>query len=202
MKLVVLNGTMGVGKLTTAKKLADVTEYPILHNYLIRDVLVNFFEQNSDAYTKLTWQMRLGIVEEMISEGRSGLIWTALLSKSPRIRKLYDELEEMLHKVGGEVFYVNLTCELEEQKRRVVSDDRKEHKKILTTEEFEQRMKSVDIFNATPSDRTIEIDNTHLTPDEVAKKIVTTFNLDKINKELSNENQFPDEANENPIFPR
>jgi len=197
MKIIVINGTIGVGKLTTAKKLADVTEYPVLHNHLIRDVLVDFFKQNSDAYTKLTWQMRLGIVNEMVSEGRSGLIWTALLSKLPKIRKFYDELEEIMHKTGGEVYYVRLTCELEEQKRRVVGEDRRTHKKIMNVEEFEERMKSIDIFTETPPDKTIEIDTTNLNPDEVAKKIISEFNLDEKNTELNNEKKSLDNPSEN-----
>lgn len=201
MKIIILNGTVGVGKLTTAKKLADATEYPILHNHLIRDVLVDFFEQNSDAYTKLTWQMRLGIVNEMVNERRHGLIWTALLSRLPKIRKFYDDLEEIIHKTGGEVYYVRLFCDLEEQKRRVVGEDRKLHKKIINVEEFEQRMKSIDLFIATPPDRTIEIDNTYLTPDEVVKKIITAFNLDEKNKELNNEKKLLDNVWENTFKP-
>lgn len=188
---------MGVGKLTTAKKLSNVTEYPVLHNHLIRDVLVDFFKQNSDAYTKLTWQMRLGIVNEMVNDGRHGLIWTALLSPLPNIRKFYDELEEIMHKAGGEVYYVRLFCELEEQKRRVVSEDRRAHKKIVDVEEFEERMKSINIFTATPSDRTIEIDNTHLTPEEVVGKVVSIFSLDEKNKELNSEKEFSNQLIQN-----
>jgi broad-specificity NMP kinase len=192
MKLVILNGTIGVGKLTTSKKLADETDYPILHNHLTRDLAVNFFKPNSDAYTRLVWDIRLSVVSEMVGEGRPGLIWTALLSGSPAIRKLYDDLEEIVHKAGGEVYYVKLTCELEEQKRRVVSEDRKEHKKIVDVDEFEQRMKSIELFTATPPDRTIEIDSTHLTPEEVAKKIVAAFNLDEKNRELNIEKKLLD----------
>ena len=187
MKLIILNGTIGVGKLTTAKKLADATEYPILHNHLTRDLAVNFFEPNSDAYTRLVWDIRLSVVNEMVSDRRPGLIWTALLSGSPVIRRFYDKLEGIIHEAGGEVYYINLTCELEEQKRRVVSEDRRAHKKIFTVEEFEQRMKDVEIFTATPYDRTIEIDNTRLTLDEVVKKIIATFDLDEKNRELNHE---------------
>lgn len=192
MKLIILNGTIGVGKLTTAQKLADVTEYPILHNHLTRDLAVNFFKPNSDAYTRLVWDIRLSVVNELVGDGRPGLIWTALLSSSPVIRKFYDDLEEIIHKDGGEVYYVKLTCELEEQKRRVVSEGRKAHKKIFTVEEFEERMKSIDLFTATPPDRTIEIDSTHLTPDEVAKKIIATFNLDEKKRELNTEKKILD----------
>src|ERR1039457_700316 len=109
MKLIVLNGTIGGGKLTTAKKLADMTEYPILHNHLTRDLAVNFFKPSSDAYTKLVWDVRFSIVNEMINERRSGLIWTTLSTSSPAIRKFYDELEGIVHQAGGEVYYVQLT---------------------------------------------------------------------------------------------
>jgi hypothetical protein len=187
MKIIILNGTIGVGKLTTAKKLSDMTEYPVLHNHLTRDLAVNFFKPNSEAYTKFVWDIRLSIVNEMIGEGRPGLVWTALLSGTPAIRKYYDDLEEIIHKAGGEVYYVNLNCELEEQRRRVVGEDRKEHGKIVSVEEFEQRMKSVDIFTATPPDRTMEIDSTHLKPEDVAKKIIMEFHLDEKKGELSNE---------------
>lgn len=197
MKLIVLNGTIGVGKLTTAKKLAEVTEYPVLHNHLTRDLAINFFKPNSDAYTRLVWDIRLSVVSELINDERPGLIWTALLSGSQVIRKYYDDLEEIIHKAGGEVYYVNLTCELEEQKRRVVSEDRKEHKKIFDVKEFEQRMQSIEIFTATPPDRTIEIDNTHLTPDEAVKKINDAFNLDEKDQELNRQNKPLDETNEN-----
>lgn len=187
MKLIVLNGTIGVGKLTTAKKLAEVTEYPILHNHLTRDLAVNFFKQSSEAYTRLVWDIRLSVVKELVNDGCSGLIWTSLTSGSPVIRKYYEELEGIVRRVGGEVYYVHLTCELGEQKKRVVGEDRKEHKKIVNVEEFEQRMKSIELFTATPPDRTIEIDSTHLTPEEVARQIIARFNLDEKNKELKKE---------------
>ena len=57
---------------------------------------------------------------------------------------------------------------------------------------FEQRMKSIDIFTATPPDRTLEIDNTHLTLDEVVKKIIFAFNLDEKNIELNQEKKLLD----------
>lgn len=187
MKIVVLNGTIGVGKLTTAKKLANVTEYPILHNHLTRDLAINFFKPNSEAYTRLVWDIRLSVVNELISDGRHGLIWTSLTSGSPVIRKYYEELERIVRKVGGEVYYVHLACELDEQKKRVVGEDRKEHKKIFTVEEFEQRMKTIELFTATPPERTIEIDNTKLSPEEVARQIILRFNLDEKNKEMKKE---------------
>lgn len=201
MKIIILNGTIGVGKLTTAKKMADVTEYPILHNHLTRDLAVNFFKPNSDAYTKLVWDIRLSIVNEMVNEGRSGLIWTAILSSSPGIRKYYDDLEGIIHKAGGEVYYVRLFCDLEEQKRRVVGEDRKLHKKIFNVDEFEQRMKSIDIFTATPADRTIEINTTNLNPDEVVRKIISEFNLDEKNTELSSEKKSLDNPSKNIFKP-
>lgn len=187
MKVIVLNGTIGVGKLTTAKKLSDVTEYPILHNHLTRDLAVNFFEPGSDAYTRLVWDIRLSVVNELVSDRRHGLIWTSLTSGSPIIRKYYEELEEIVRRAGGEVYYVHLACELNEQKKRVVGEDRKEHKKISTVEEFEQRMKSIELFTDTAPDRTIEIDSTNLLPEEVARKIVDRFNLDEKDKELKKE---------------
>lgn len=201
MKIIILNGTIGVGKLTTARKLADATEYPILHNHLTRDLAVNFFKANSDAYTRLVWDIRLSVVKELVNDGRPGLIWTALLSSSPAIRKFYDDVEEIIHKTGGEVYYVNLFCDWEEQKRRVVSEDRKEHKKIFNVSEFEQRMKDIDLFTATPPDRTIEIDNTNLSPDEVAKKIIATFNLDEKKGELNNEKKSIDNPSKNIFKP-
>lgn len=187
MKLIVLNGTIGVGKLTTAKKLADITEYPILHNHLTRDLAVNFFRPNSDAYTRLVWGIRLSVVNELVNDGCRGLIWTSLTSGSPVIRKYYEELERIVRHVGGEVYYVHLACEFDEQKKRVVGEDRKEHKKISTVEEFEQRMKTVELFTATPPERTIDIDNTNLLPEEVARQIADRFNLDDKNKELNKE---------------
>ena len=187
MKLIILNGSMGVGKLTTANKLADVTGYPILHNHLTKDLATSFFKVNSEAYTRFLWTMRLSIVRELISEKCPGLIWTAVLQSEPAIRKYYSELEEIVHNTGGEIYYARLFCELEEQKKRVVSEERLKHKKITTVEELEKVMKNRELYTATPPERTIEIDNTHLTPDEVAKKIRATFNLDEKNKELGNE---------------
>lgn len=204
MKLIILNGTIGVGKLATAKKLADETEYPILHNHLTRDLLVNFFEPDTTTYTNLAWQIRLGIVNEMVNEGRPGLIWTALLSSSPSIRKYYDELEEIIHKAGGEIYYARLFCDLEEQKRRVTSEDRKLHKKIFNVDEFEERMKNVEIFTETPVDRTIEIDTTDLGIDEVVEKIMDRFNLDhsdEKSKELENEKKLLDNPGEDVFKP-
>lgn len=185
---------MGVGKLTTANKLADITGYPILHNHLTKDLASSFFKLNSEAYTRFLWTIRLSIVKELISEESLGLIWTAVLQNDPSIRQYYSELEEIVHNTGGEVYYARLFCDIEEQKKRVVSEERQKHKKITTVEELEKVMKSRELFTETPSERTIEIDNTHLTSDEVAKKIVSEFNLDEKIRELVGEKRSLDNS--------
>ncbi len=72
-----------------------------------------------------------------------------------------------------------------------MSEERKEHKKLVTVGGLEKTMRNTDFSTTTPPDRTIVIDNTNLSPDEVTKKIIAEFRLDEKSKELKSEHDTP-----------
>ncbi len=179
MKLIIIYGAIAVGKLTTANELSRITSYPILHNHMTIDVAVNFFAFDSTPFRRLIRKLRLDIVNELLTEGAQGLIWTTGLPNTPDNLNFYKNLEEIIQANGGTVCYVKLICDPSEQRNRVMNEERKNFKKSSTIADLTEAMSKLDFSTITPPDQTLTIDNTNISATEVAEMIASHFLLDK-----------------------
>src|SRR4051794_39815975 len=76
MKLITLYGAPGVGKLTTARALAELTGYRLFHNHLTFDLVKSLFEFPSPSFGKLAEQIRLSAFAAAADAGLHGVIFT------------------------------------------------------------------------------------------------------------------------------
>ena len=67
MKLIFIYGPPAVGKLTVAKKLAQLTGYTVFHLHQTIDLVTQFFPQGTAAYSHVTRIIRLAIIERLYS---------------------------------------------------------------------------------------------------------------------------------------
>lgn len=178
MKLILIYGTTAVGKLTTAKELSKNTGYPVLHNHMTLDLVENFFIYNSKPFNNLIRKIRFNIVSELLKQNYPGLIWTTGFPNTKSSHAFYDKLSNLMKKNSGSINYVKLVCSFEEREKRVSSKDRKKYNKDKII--LDKKTKMLDLSIITPIKNTLVINNTNLSAQNTALKIINFFSLERI----------------------
>ena len=176
MKLIFLYGPPAVGKLTVAKALADITGYRIFHNHLTFDLAAALFQPFSRPFMLLCNELRLRTIELAATYGLGGMVFTFCYAH-PYDDDFVDRIREVVASAGGEICFVQLACELDELKRRVVAPDRAQFGKLTSPDGLEETLSRYDLLTPIPDSDTLSIDNTHIGPLEVAERIVVHFGL-------------------------
>lgn len=170
MKLVFIYGPPGVGKLTIAQSLADLTSFKVFHNNLTVSCVKSVFEFGTSSYTKIVEKIRLDIIEEAARKGVEGLIFTFVYA-NPEDNNFVGQVIEIIEKYGGQVCFVRLYCEKEELEQRVVSETRKSFDKLVDVQLLRARLARFDFLSVVPGRQSLSIDNTHVAADRVAEMI-------------------------------
>lgn len=178
MKLIIIYGATAVGKLTTAKELSKNTGYPVLHNHMTIDLVEKFFVYNSKPFNNLIRKIRLNIVSELLKQNCSGLIWTTGFPNTKNSHAFYKKLSDIVKKSNGNINYVKLVCGFEEREKRVLNKDRKKYNKDKII--LDKKIKRLDLSIVTPIKNTLVINNTNLSAQNTALKIIKFFSLERI----------------------
>lgn len=179
MKLLWLYGPPATGKLTVAEEVATLTGFKIFHNHLTIDLYKSLFEFGTDHFRRLLAETRLYVFEEAAKAQLPGVIFTftyILGTHDAFIRRVI----EVVEKHGGEVDFVQLYCQPEELERRVLNASRKAFRKLWTVEGLREMMERQDLFVQIPGQKSLSIDNTALSPQQVARQIITHYALPDI----------------------
>lgn len=179
MKLLFLYGPPASGKLTVAEEVAAQTGFKVFHNHLTIDLYKSLFEFGTDHFRRLLAETRLYIFEEAAKQQLPGVIFTFTYLKG-RHEAFISKVVEVVEKYGGEVDFVQLYCQPEELERRVQAASRKKHQKLWNIEGLRAMMAQQDLFLLIPGQNSLSIDNTILSPQEVAHRIITHYNLPHI----------------------
>jgi deoxyadenosine/deoxycytidine kinase len=123
MKLVIIYGPEASGKLTIARALAQETGFRLFHNHVSIDVAKVLFEYGADAFSQLTWDVRLLVFDHAARAGVSGLIFTWAYSH-PDFLPYLEQIRTVIEKHHGEICYVFVSCSIEELRKRVLQPDR------------------------------------------------------------------------------
>lgn len=180
MKLIIIFGPLAVGKMTVGQELQKLIGYPLLHNHVTMDLLRQFFSTDSEAFQRLDELMSQEILKELMDSNEKGIIYTnAFDFNSERSAKFMKQIEALANKKDTEIFYVELAADLEERKKRNVSQNRLKHKpskaeikqpdKVLI--EFENGRRFSPDQSELSNRRHLKIDNTRLSATSAAEKI-------------------------------
>src|SRR5262252_4752756 len=82
MRLVVLCGPPGVGKLSVARELAGRSGYRLFHNHLTVDLLESLFEFGSAPFVELRERLWLELLGRAADEGVTGVIFTLAFDRT------------------------------------------------------------------------------------------------------------------------
>lgn len=135
MRVIILYGLPGVGKLTIAKEFGRAHGYRVFHNHLVFDTVEALFSFGSPAFVELRERLWLELMCRAVHERVGNIIFTIARDRSVDASFLI-RLHQALSELGAEVHCVEVICSEEELERRVASGDRSHFGKVHSVERF------------------------------------------------------------------
>ena len=170
MNLIYLFGMPGVGKLTVARKLSNLTGFKIFHNHLTVDLVATLFEFGSESFINLREKIWLETFSEAIKADFADLIFTFAPEKTVP-NDFPSKVKNLLEENGGKVIFIELKCSIAELEKRLTNSSRQSFGKLSSLELFRQ-LNSEGVFNQPKITADFIVDTTNLSPTETAKKIL------------------------------
>lgn len=187
--LLYILGPPAVGKMAVGAEVSQRTGLLLFHAHMTIDLVLRFFAFGSDPFNRLVGEFRQRIFDEVAGSGARGLIFT---SARPFDRgAILEELAVLAQPFvdrGGRVLHVELAATLEERLRRNETPlrlaekpsrrDVVRSKSVLLQLDERHRFNSDGEFDG--REDYLRIDNTDLSADDVANRIVGGFGLDAV----------------------
>ncbi len=170
MKLIFLFGLPGVGKLTVARELANLTGFKLFHNHLAVDLVGAVFEFGSQPFVELREQIWLAVFSEAAAADLSGLIFTFAFDRTVR-DTFIEHTVEVIESSGGEILFVELRCSTEELESRIEHPSRKTFGKLSDVESFRQLKEAGAFVDPGIPEERLVVDTTSLSASDAANLI-------------------------------
>lgn len=176
MKLIFLHGLPGVGKLTVARELAQLTGFPVFHNHLAVDLVGSVFEFGSQPFIELREKIWLAMFSQAVAAGLDGLIFTFAYDRTVR-SGFVGEVVKLFEERGGKVLFVELRCSVEELEKRIEDASRKRFGKLISVELFRELSEAGAFVDpGIPAERLV-IETTELPAPDAARMIADGLGL-------------------------
>ncbi len=185
MKLIFLIGNAAVGKMTVGQELMKITDLRLFHNHMMIEPVIEILGSFNG---KATNRLREVIFEEFAETDNYGMIFTYMWAFDMQSDWDYIEHVKDIFKERNEVmefYYVELVASKEIRMERNVTENRLKHKwskrnieesnKRVINDDSSYRIESNE--GEIPFENYIKFDNSHVSPEDVAKQIKEHFNL-------------------------
>lgn len=165
-KLIIVNGTMGVGKTTTCKELNKSLENSVFLDgdwcWMMNPFIVN--DENKDmVINNITYLLRSFITNSSLEY----VIFTWVI----HMEEIFDNILKPLKDLDFEVIKITLTCSKEALKSRILNDIK------LNLREESSISKSINYLSLYENMKTNEIDTTNLSVSEVVDMMIKNIIL-------------------------
>ena len=196
MKLVIIFGPHAVGKMTVGQELAKITDLKLFHNHLTIDIVADLFENMPQERRRLTEMFRNEIFKSFASSNEYGMIFTCMWALERKDDWDYiDNLENMFKSNGAEVYYVELEADYDIRLQRNKTENRLLNKpskrNIEKSENLFKDIENRHRLNSYPGEikkeNYIKINNTHVSPENIAKIIKDRFRLQKREEKMQDD---------------
>lgn len=176
MNLIALYGPPAVGKLTVTKELVRLTGYTRFDNHRIVDVVVDFFDFESEPHMRLLRQIQVDIFKAAAGADHPGVVYTFLYEEG-KDHPYLQELTETVQHSGGRACFVRLHCEHDQLLQRVGSESRQSMMKLTSPEILESLLPRYGTDAEVPFGEHFTVDTGRFSPAESAAAILTRFVL-------------------------
>jgi shikimate kinase len=186
MKYILIYGPQAVGKMTVGHELEKITNLKLFHNHMTIELVTPFFNYGTSAGRRLVDHFRDEIFKEVASSDMEGLIFTYVwYFDSKEDWDYVESIAKIFRDKSAEICYVELEADTEERLIRNKSEHRLSHKPTKrNTEWSENELKtSLESHRLNSEEGEIKennylrINNTNVSPEDVAKRIKEKFNL-------------------------
>lgn len=192
MHFVLVHGPPAVGKMTVGHELTKLTGFKLLHNHMTVEPVLDIFPFGSPPFGRLVNEFRRRIIEEALLADLPGLVFTLVWGLDlPEDAALVGSYVELVEGAGGRCSFVELYADLDERLLRNRTEFRLAEKRSKRDLEFSHgnvlELEENYVMNTggapTLADPLFEgrtrvrIDNTHLSPGDVAARVVEALSL-------------------------
>jgi hypothetical protein len=179
--LVFLLGYPGVGKRTVGSHLAELLDAVLVDNQLINTPLLTLFRWDGKFSIPMEiWdrvvpirQAVLGTIEDLAPKSNS-YVFTNMLEDDEDGATQYSELCSLAQRRGSLFLSVMLTCDVDEQVRRIDTPDRIARLKGSDPEGYRWHRQHTKLF-LPPLEDVLHLDTTTVTPQQNARAIYETL---------------------------
>lgn len=179
MNLIFLYGPPAVGKYTVGAELAELTGYALFHNHLTVPLVNAIFSEESPARSKLLKSLRLTAIAASAEAGIN-MIFTLAYSGGAEDNEFVQNIARIVNATpNGRVMFVQLYAPPETLLSRVGSESRRllGMNKLTDARLYRRRLAKRDLRVSVPYSGVLLIDNTKLSPRDVARMVVRHFSL-------------------------
>jgi len=178
-KLIFILGPIAVGKRTVGQSLKNLTGFPLMHNHHSIEVALDFFNFDDPGFAKINMGIRDVVFNTFATRKEvEGFIFTYVVDfNDPSEWEYLQSIEKIFDKDEWETYYVELVAPIEIRLQRNKTENRlinKASKRKLETSEANLKYSRQEEMR---EKNYLIIDNSHLSPDEVAEKVVNYFGL-------------------------
>jgi hypothetical protein len=173
MNLVFLYGAPAVGKLTVARSLAALTGYPVFHNHVAIDAVKPVFDFGEGPFWKLVNTIRVNVLEAAAEAGKSVITTFVYAGGTSEAQDMCAAFERH----GGRICLVQLVCDMRTNEQRILMPERADLGKAHTVERLHQAHSRWDFSTQLPGRKSLLIDNSVMSPADVASEIQRHFGL-------------------------
>ena len=183
MKLIILIGNTSVGKMTVGQELTKITDLKLFHNHMSIELVLDIFGTRVSTADR---RIREVIFEEFAKSDNYGLIFTFMWAFDQKADWDYiDQLCDIFRKENAEILYIELVASQEIRLKRNITENRLKNKAskrdIETSNQMlindDKRYRCVSYDGEVPFENYMKIDNSTLSPEEVARMIKEKYKL-------------------------
>jgi hypothetical protein len=174
MRLLFIYGPVASGKLTIARLVAEQAGLSLFHNHLIVDAVAAVFPFGSQEFIRLRERFWIETISTATEVGQS-LIFT--FAPEPTVADDFPgRVSRLVEANGGEVIFVALDVEPEEQERRLVNPARMAFGKLRSPEILQGLRSSMAACMQTMPQPAMRVDTGATTPEQAADAILRLMN--------------------------
>ena len=186
--LIVVSGPQAVGKMTVAEKIKERLGYSLMVNHDSIEVSDKIFGMATPAQKELNIIIRKAAFETALKYNIDMIFTFVTAFDSPEDIEYLNNLRTMFEATGGQFYFVELEADIETRLERNVTPHRLESKFTKNDVERSQRdlLETMKKYRLNSNDgelicpNHIKINNTNLSPEEVAEQVVTHFQFQQV----------------------